>query len=312
MRAPINLNRLAYFAAVVEAGSFTAAAARLGVTKAVVSQQIARLEEATGSALLLRTTRRVQPSEAGRLLHARCAVILGEAERAFDELAQGAAEPTGTLRITAPFDLGTAVIVPVVTAFSRRHPACSVVLNLTDRTLDLTAEGFDLGIRVGWLADSALQTRRIGGFRQVLVAGRAWREATADLPGPEGLPALPFVANLALREPDRWEFTRGDERRAVQLRPAISIDATLAVREALLAGAGLSVLPDFLLGDDLAKGRLHTVLPEWSLPEGGIHAVFPATRFRPTKVSAFVEMLVAAARHPGGLAAPFPATRLPP
>src|SRR3954462_3039619 len=112
----MNLNRLAYFAAVVDTGSFTRAAERLGITKAVVSQQVARLEHDLGVTLLVRTTRRVHPTEAGRMFHARCAVILREAGDAFDELAQSAAGPTGTLRIAAPHDYGTSVAVPVVTA----------------------------------------------------------------------------------------------------------------------------------------------------------------------------------------------------
>src|SRR4051795_10562681 len=105
-RSSMNLNRLAYFAAVVEAGSFTRAATSLGITKAVVSQQVAKLEEEVGCTLLIRTTRRVQPNEAGHSLHARCALILREANEGFDELAQRVVSPQGTLRLTAPFDYG--------------------------------------------------------------------------------------------------------------------------------------------------------------------------------------------------------------
>src|SRR3954462_15274137 len=107
VRAPINLNRLTYFATVVEMGSFTRAAERLGIGKAVVSQQVARLEEQTGVTLLLRTTRKVVPTDAGRALHARCVVILRESVEAFDELAQGAQTPHGTLRVAAPLDYGS-------------------------------------------------------------------------------------------------------------------------------------------------------------------------------------------------------------
>src|SRR4051812_19996049 len=112
MQGPMNLNRLAYFAAVIDAGSFTAPPAPLGITKAVVSQQVARLEEELGTTLLVRTTRRVAPTEAGRALHARCVVILRESEDAFADLGRAAATPTGSLRITAPFDYGAVVVVP--------------------------------------------------------------------------------------------------------------------------------------------------------------------------------------------------------
>jgi DNA-binding transcriptional LysR family regulator len=295
--AGVNLNRLAYFAAVVDAGSFTRAAGRLGISKAVVSQQVARLEEEIGTTLLVRTTRKVHPTEAGLAFHARCTFILREAEDAFGELGQAVSTPTGTLRITAPFDYGISRIVPAVIGFTRQYPACNVDLSLGDRSVDLLAEGFDMAIRVGWLIDSSLQARRIGSFRQLLVCAHALGDAASAVSAPDELTALPFIANKALREPLEWHFTRdGIERRSIRVQAAISVDATMAVHAAALAGAGFSVLPDFLVAADIASGRLIHVLPEWGLPSGGIHAVFPPARYRPAKVSAFAETLIAAER----------------
>lgn len=289
-----NLNRLAYFAAVVDAGSFTRAAERLGITKAVVSQQVARLERDVGTTLLIRTTRRVQPTEAGQMFHARCVLILREAEDAFDALAQTAVEPTGTLRITAPNDYGTSSIVPVVTAFTARYPACRVELTLSDQMIDLVSGRMDMAVRVGWLTDSSLRARRIGSFQQFMVCDVDFaRRITAT--EPEDLAGLPFVANTALREPLLWQFSRGDlERRVVRMQATIAIDATPAVLAAVRTGGGLSVLPDFLARDDLAAGRLVQVLPEWRLPSGGIYTVYPAARFRLPKVTTFVEMVISA------------------
>jgi DNA-binding transcriptional LysR family regulator len=114
----------------------------------------------------------------------------------------------------------------------------------------------------------------------------------ARLTRPEDIANLPFVANTALRDHLRWNFSLNDiERRAVQVQATIFLDATLAVREAVCQGAGLSVLPDFAIADELAAGRLIHVLPQWRLPPGGIHAVFPAARFRPATVRAFVDLL---------------------
>jgi len=294
---PINLNRLAYFAAVVDAGSFTRAAERLGITKAVVSQQVSRLEAELKTSLLLRTTRRVEPTEAGRLLHARCVMILREAEDAFGELARSNAEPMGLLRIAAPSDYGASTIAPLAAAFSRRYPACNVDLMLSDAKVDLVADQIDLSIRVGWLADSSLQARRIGAFRQFLVASPGLA-ATLAVDEPEQLATLPFVANGALKEPLLWRFSRGDfEHRTVRMRQALTINATPAVLAATLAGGGLSVLPDFQVAEPVAAGRLVHVLPAWTLPSGGIHAVYPTARFRPPKVSAFVAMLIAESRR---------------
>jgi len=293
----MNLNRLAYFAAVVDTGSFTRAAERLGITKAVVSHQVAQLERDLGTSLLVRTTRRVHPTEAGMMFHARCVMILREAEDAFDEIAQAAIEPTGTLRITAPNDYGAAVVAPVVAAFAARYPACRVEQTLSDQTMDLTSGKIDMAVRVGWLEDSSLQARKIGSFRQLLVGAPIFMDRIAAVLDPEAVTDLPFVAHMALREPLLWQFSRGDlDRRAVRLQAKIAIDTSPGVLEAVRAGGGLSVLPDFLVADELASGRLIHVLPDWSLPSGGIYTVYPAARFRPRKVTAFVEMLIAAVR----------------
>lgn len=293
----INLNRLAYFAAVADLGSFTRAAERLGITKAVVSQQVSRLEAELKTDLLVRTTRRVEPTEAGRLLHARCVMILREADDAFNEIARSNAEPMGVLRISAPNDYGASAIAPLAAAFSRRYPACTVELTLSDARIDLIANQIDLSIRVGWLDDSSLQTRRIGSFRQLLVAAP---ELAARLAAdePQDLATWPFIANGALKEPLVWRFSKGDfERRTVRMRQVLAIDATPAVLSAALAGGGLAVLPDFQAAEPIAAGRLIHILPAWELPSGGIHAVYPTARFRPPKVTAFVAMLAEEAKR---------------
>jgi DNA-binding transcriptional LysR family regulator len=269
----------------------------------VVSHQVVQLERDLGTSLLVRTTRRVHPTEAGMMFHARCVMILREAEDAFDELAQAAIEPTGTLRITAPNDYGTTVVAPVVAAFAARYPACRVEQTLSDQTMDLTSGRIDMAVRVGWLADSSLQARKIGVFQQLLVAAPAFADRIAAVRDPDDIASLPFVANMALREPLLWQFSRGDlDRRAVRLQARIGIDTTPGVLEVVRAGGGLSVLPNFLAADELASGQLIHVLPEWSLPSGGIYTVYPAARFRPRKVTAFVEMLIAAVQQKEAIA----------
>ncbi|MDV2451754.1 LysR family transcriptional regulator [Xanthomonas hortorum] len=288
-----HLRRLAYFVAVVETGSFTAAAERLGITKAVVSQQVARLERECRTSLLVRTTRKVRTTELGQAFYQRCAAILRDTDDAFDALTDTAAEPSGLLRLTAPLDYGVRVVVPAIAAFSRRYPACKVDAILSDQTLDLMTANIELAIRVGWLAESSLQARKIGAFRQLLVAPSTMTAQLAGLTAPQDIATLPFIANTALRDHQRWHFAHATHApQSVDVQPAIFLDATLAVREAVCQGAGISVLPDYVVADDLAAGRLLHVLPQWQLPSGGIHAVFPATRFRPAKVRAFVEVLL--------------------
>ncbi|MCC8671717.1 LysR family transcriptional regulator [Xanthomonas arboricola] len=288
-----NLRRLAYFVAVVDTGSFTAAAERLGITKAVVSQQVARLERECRTSLLVRTTRRVRTTELGQAFYQRCAAILRDTDDAFDALTDTAAEPSGLLRLTAPLDYGVRVVVPAIAAFTRRYPACKVDAILSDQTLDLMTANIELAIRVGWLAESSLQARKIGAFRQLLVAPSTMAAQLARIASPQDIATLPFVANTALRDHQRWQFAQATHApQSVEVQPGIFLDATLAVREAVCQGAGISVLPDYVVADDLAAGRLLHVLPQWQLPSGGIHAVFPATRFRPAKVRAFVDLLL--------------------
>lgn len=294
MSNSVNLNRIAHFVAVVDTGSFTAAAEKLGVTKAVVSQHVARLEQEVQATLLVRTTRRLTPTEAGIAFHRSCAAILEQAEEAVARLSESTDTPSGTVRVTAPFDYGTAILAPAAAELCRRHPGCRADLVLTDRSLDLVAEKLDLAIRVGWLADSSHQTRRIGGFRQMLV-GAPDLVDHVPLRHPGELTALPWVAQSTLRNPLRWGFSHASgDAATMEASAAVTVNATPAVRACVLAGAGVAVIPDYLVTADIAAGRLRHLLPDWSLPEGGIHAVFPSARYRSGIVRALVDLLIRA------------------
>lgn len=292
MVEPRILSRLVYFTAVVETQSFTKAAERLGITKAVVSQQVARLEEDLGTALLVRTTRRVEPTEAGRLLFGRAAVILREAGDAVAEATQNNDRPRGTLRILAPADYGALRIVPVVADFLRRYPDCRADLRLGDRITDILEGEVDLSIRVGWLADTSLHARRLGTFEQVLVAAPSLATRLEGLGSPDELAGLPLIVNTALPQATDWHFTGpAGEEVTLDAQALLSVDTARGVHAAVLAGLGFGVLPDFMVPTDIDEKRLVRVLPGWRLPRGGIHVVFPASRLRPTRVSAFVDML---------------------
>jgi len=308
----LNLNRLAHFVAVVDTGSFTAAAERLGVTKAVVSQHVARLEQEVRATLLIRTTRRLTPTEAGIAFHRTCTAILAQAEEAVACLSSASGTPSGTVRVTAPFDYGTAILAPAAARLSRLHPGCRAELVLTDHSLDLVAEKLDMAIRIGWLADSSHQTRRLGGFRQLLVAAPDLADRL-DPQTPQDLATVPWIAQNTLRAPLRWTFTHGGGGTAtVEGTACVTANATPAVRACALAGAGVSVMPDYLIAADLAAGRLRRLLPDWHLPEGGIHAVFPSARFRPGIVRALVDLLIQPAEPPASRSAPPPPAPPPP
>ncbi|TIX26687.1 LysR family transcriptional regulator [Mesorhizobium sp.] len=290
----LNLNRLAYFTTVMETGSFTAAADRLGVAKAVVSHQIGKLEEELGATLLQRTTRRVTPTEEGRLFYDRAMIILAEAEAAYGEISRGAVEPSGTLRLTAPLDYGTKMVAPVMAAYLRTYPHMRVEAIFDDAVSNLVDEQIDLGIRVGWLTDSSNQARRLGAIRQTVVASPGFAASLPPDVTPRQARSLAWVGNAQLRGIGQWLFSRENETVLTELNPVVMCDKSPAALACVLAGIGLGVFPDYSVSDDIAEGRLVPVFADWSLPTGGIHAVFPPARFRPAKVRAFVDLLAAA------------------
>ncbi|WP_430390720.1 LysR family transcriptional regulator [Dyella sp. 20L07] len=291
MASDINLNRLAVFVALVRAGSFTAAAEALGMTKAMVSQHMARLERELGVTLLLRSTRRMTLTEAGVTFHAACVRILEEAESAIEQLGRNQDRPSGTLRLTATGDYGTAVVAPALADFMRVHPQLQVDLVLADHVSDLIAERFDLAIRMGRLRDSNLRSARLSGFRQLVVASPAY---LAREGAPRTLPELAghdWVALALLSSPLRWTFTAPDgSRRTLRMRQVAQANNVAAAHTLVLHGAGLSILPDYLVTDDIREGRLVVLLAQYNLPECGIYAVYSG-RQPPAKVRAFIDHL---------------------
>ena len=290
MGRDVNLNRLAVFVALVRAGSFTAAAAQLGMTKAMVSQHLLRLERELGVTLIVRSTRRMALTEAGEAFHADCVPLLEQAEAAIERVGTQRSTPTGTLRLTTSTDYGTAVLAPALAEFHRLHPLLHVDLVINDQINDLIAERFDMAVRIGWLRDSSLRATKLGSFRQLVMASPAYL-AEHDTPRrPEDLPTHGWIAMSALATPLRWTFTRGRTRRIVRMRQVMQANNAAAIRALVLAGAGVAVLPDYLAEDDIRAGRLQVLLPQYHLLEGGIHAVYPDPQ-PPAKVRAFIDFM---------------------
>jgi len=291
MSSDVDLNRLVVFTALVEAGSFTAAAQSLGMTKSRVSQQLAALEAELGVTLVLRTTRRMALTSAGEQFHDDSLRLLEDARAAIARVSAARSQPAGLLRVTAAGDYGPAVIAPALASFRRAFPKIEVDLVVTDRIADPIAERFDLSIRIGWLRDSGLRATRLAAFRQCLVAAPAYLSERGTPTHPRDLAAHDWIALSALRSPLHWTFTspRG-VRTAVRLHATLQTNSTLTVRAFIHAGAGLSVLPDYLVDEDLRAGRLVHVLSRHRLPDGGIFAVYPG-REPPAKVRAFIEHL---------------------
>lgn len=291
MAADINLNRLGVFVALVRAGSFTAAAQQLGTTKAMVSQHLAKLEEELGVTLLVRSTRKMSLTDAGERFHEDCARVLADAEAAIARLGECRDTPMGVLRVAAAGDHGPAIVAPALAAFAERYPQVSVELVVGDALVDLIAERFDLSIRLGWLRDSSLRAAKLASFRQCLVASPGYLARHGTPQTPAELAAHRWIALTILNSPTRWTFTEASgTEHAVQMRAAASANTTLAAHGFVVAGMGISVLPDYVVADDLEAGRLVALLPGFRLPEGGVHAVYPG-RQPSVKVRAFIDLL---------------------
>lgn len=291
MKRDVNLNRLAVFVALVRAGSFTAAAAQLGMTKAMVSQHLLRLEQELGATLIVRSTRRMALTEAGAVFHADCVQLLEEAQAAIERIGDRRNTPTGTLRLTTSTDYGMAVVAPALADFHKLHPQLNMDLVINDQISDLIAERFDLAIRIGWLRDSSLRAARLGSFRQLVMATPAYVAEHGVPRRPEDLASHPWVAMSALTAPLRWTFTRGSgTRRIVRMRQALQANNAAAVRALVLHSAGISVLPDYLVQEDILAGRLQVLLAQYCLPEGGIYAVYPDPQ-PPAKVRGFIDFM---------------------
>ncbi|SHM20685.1 LysR family transcriptional regulator [Rhodanobacter sp. OK091] len=291
MANEINLNRLAVFVALVRAGSFTAAAEQLGLTKAMVSQHLAKLERELGVTLLLRSTRRMSLTEAGTRFHADCVRLLADAEAAIERVGSNRDTPSGTLRLTTSTDYGMAVVAPALASFCQLHPQVQVDLAIGDRISDLIAERFDLAIRLGWLRDSSMHATRLGSFRQLVVAAPAYLSVHGTPRRPEDLAAHGWIAMSVLATPLRWTFVSGSgHRRSVRMRQVAQANNAAAVRAMVLAGAGVAVLPDYLAEEDIRSGRLVVLLAQYRLPQGGIHAVYPGKQ-PPAKVRSFIDHL---------------------
>ncbi|MET0348177.1 MAG: LysR family transcriptional regulator [Rhizobacter sp.] len=289
-------------------GSYTAAAQRLGVSKAAMSQRIAELEQAAGVALVRRTTRSVRLTEAGQQLVDSTRAAFDDIERSFSGVKDLAAAPRGVLRVTAPVALGRQQIVPLVPAFLKLYPEVRVELELSDRLVSLAQEGFDLAIRHVAVVPDTHVAWTLCETRSLLVATRAYlrRRGVPKVPG--DLAHHDCLHYLRGGETPTWSFEpvkgRGG-RVAVAVRGAFAANNSEALRDAALAGAGIALVPDFSAHRDVAAGKLVEVLPDWR-PVGAfggqLHAIRPYSPHVPRTVQALVSYL----RE--GLAAGFPTT----
>lgn len=287
-----DVQAMVIFARVIAERSFSRAARALGTTTSAVSKRIARLEQRAGARLLSRTTRQVAPTETGLLLYESCLRILREVEAAEVLVAGLARSPRGLLRISGPLYFGELHIAPLVASLSKQQSELKIDLVLSDRFVDLVAEGFDLAVRIGPLGSTSLIARRLSRARVVACASPSYLER-------HGSPMVPqdLLEHDCLRyspDPRRnvWRFRdRAGRTLAIPVTGVFECNHGGALRQAAIAGLGVVLLPYFYVAEALARGTLVTVLEDYCNEEIGIHAVYPAGPLVPPKTRVCVEWL---------------------
>lgn len=276
------------FARVFESGSLTRAARALGATRSAVSKSIARLEEHLGTRLLQRTTRQLSPTAAGHACYLHCARIAAEIECAERTASELRARPRGPLRVSCALSLGM-LLAPSLPRFPARHPEVSLDLELSDSVIDLVREGVDVGVRLGRLADSSLVGRKLASYRRIVCASPSY---LARHRAPRTPKELSRHNCILRRGHDQWRLGAGRHELAVAVRGNYHADTPELLRQAALAGLGVTMVPSFTIADDLAGGRLVVLLERHEPPPGFIYAVYPHQRHLSPNVRAFVDFLV--------------------
>ncbi|NUP05920.1 MAG: LysR family transcriptional regulator [Polyangiaceae bacterium] len=289
----IELTDIVAFVRVVDAGSFTRAAAKSPWPKSALSRRVARLEQSLGVRLLQRTTRSLSLTDAGAAYHARASVALAQLNEARDLAAETTLDPSGIVRISSPVDLGTGPFSEVLADFAQRYPKIHVDVDASARFVDLVAEGFDLAVRAGQLRDSSLVARKLGEAPQLLVATPGYLDKHGRPSKLFDLEQHACVLFRANKGESVWKLVdqQGAEH-SVRVRGPLSGSDFSFVRAAALRGVGIGLVPLSGIIEDIQAGRLEWVLPELMGPSAPIHLVYPSSRFVPQRVALLRDFLV--------------------
>lgn len=279
------------FVAVVEAGSFSGAARQLGSSKSALSKKVSQLEQLLGCQLLYRTTRSLTLTEAGDRYFETVRHAVRLASDGEDAIGALQAAPRGLLRVTVPMVYGRRHIAPLIPDFLARHPEVQLQLEMSDAQQDLVAEGFDVAVRIGALEDSSLIARRLAPCHSTLCAAPAYLARAGSPRTPRDLEAHNCLFYSLFRGGTQWRLQGPEGEVAITPRGNFEVNNSDAIHTALLAGVGIGNMPDFIVGDDLAAGRLVPLLPAHALPEHGIWCVYPRRHHLPAKVGAWLAFL---------------------
>ena len=288
-----DLNAVALFAVVAERGSFTRAAEHLGMPISTVSRKVAELELAIGARLLERSTRHLRVTEIGAAYLAHCRRGLEAFEMADLVVQDRQAVLSGTLRISYAPNLSEGIFSPVMTLFQRAHPKARIQAFVTERKVDLIADGVDLAFRVGDLADSTLVARRVTSYRHLLVASPDYLAMRGEPRSPDDLSAHRLIAFGSIGLSTTWRLSDGSRQVSLPVEPIFQANDNTALIQAAIGGLGIADLPSILVGQLIRYGALVPVMKDWVMPEVRLTAVHAGTRNMSRLVREFLDHAVA-------------------
>lgn len=281
------------FVSVVETGTLTGAAERLGLGKSVVSRRLTELEADLGVSLIQRTTRRLNLTESGRAYYARCVAILADVEEAEAEVSLAHGALRGSLKVALPQAFGLLHLAPLLLAFMKQHPDVRLELDFNDRQIDLMQDGFDLAIRIATLEDSSLIARRLAPIPHQLAASPGYLAQNGSPGTAAELVRHDGLAYSNVRDPGLWSY-RAPDGQPGQVRVPVRLAASSGefLLQAAIAGEGLVLLPAFYMHAALRSGELVEVLADHRWPEPAAYAVYPPTRHLSNRARTFIDFLV--------------------
>ncbi|MEI7108885.1 LysR family transcriptional regulator [Pectobacterium versatile] len=294
-----RITALNIFRRVVELGTFKAAAEDLHLSQAAVSKNINELEDHLGTALINRTTRRMNVTESGLVYYRQICSVLDALESADQSVMASSFSPKGSLRVSAPMSYGLIKINPLICDFRHQYPDISTEVILSDTYVDLIDKGVDVAIRGGGvLNDSSMRSRLICKVRRVLCASPDYLSQAAPATHPDNLKEHDCLVYSLSSSPRKWIFTRGNESTSVDLMPAnYSVNNGIALKQAAIKGLGIILIPEEFVRPELESGELVEVMPEWAPDTHSLYAVYPYHKEQSQKVRLFIDFVMAAFRE---------------
>jgi len=276
------------FVRIIQLGSFTAVALEMGLTQSAVSKKVSALERILGATLLTRSNRQVLLTEVGTNYYEHCISILSELEEAEAQTKEYTLNPKGKLRINVPVSFARMHVIPYLPQFMKAYPEIDIELSCLDRKIDLVGDGFDLVIRIGHLDDSSLVARKLGDSPRVIVASPNYLDTNGEPHNIDELKQHNCFVYTHLSTVNIWHFWHQGKEVCLQVNGSMQSNSGDAIRECVMSGLGVAVLPNWFIQPDLDTGSLVTILDDYVPTEFPINAVYPQNNYIPLKVRCFV------------------------